>query len=591
MSRIFFLIQLSLRYPCRRRQLTIPIMQFIQPIVGKKLSNTDRSLLLHLFQEAKKSDYPQLNDSDFFEIFVPYHYLKHYELDFSDIEDGIVDGADDGGIDSIYCLCDGRPISEIDHSSVRKNCIIDLFIFTNKFQNSFPTGVLNDVRVTLSDLFEFDQIEFDKASKNYNDDLTDICGDFRTFYITVSAKFPHLRIHLVYATASSDPAKPSITSRLDQIKSDLLDKFSECAVEVVAADARVLLSAVREPAEEVRPLQLNGSSINLSRGPSYVALVRLVDYYKFVCNKDGGIEQRLFEDNVRDFEGDVQVNQEISSTLSELAGSDFWWLNNGASIICDSATLSGSQLQIKNPKIVNGLQTSRCLYRHYSNSKLAEADSRLILVRVISAEDEDVRAEIIRATNRQTPIAPSQLIATSRIHKDIELHLRTKGLYYERRKNHWKNQGKQKSDIVTITDLAQAMISVIAGKPNTARARPGSLLKESNNIVFDSEYDLRIYEKAITLVRSIDALIGDTLKDCGRRDRNNIKYHVTAKTVYDSCGGIFSAERFLNNELVGPDHRRKIVRSSYNIYEKRGATDRVAKSDDFWVAVRETLIK
>lgn len=554
------------------------------------MSSTDRNLLLHLFAESKNADYASASDSDFFELFVPFHFLKHYDLDYNDIEDGVVDGASDGGIDSIFCLCDGRLLSETDMAAVRKNAKIDLFVFTNKFQNSFPTGVINDLRVTLSDILELDDDLFNKAADNYNDDLIDIVLEFRSFYVSIASKFPKLHISVVYATASAEGAKSDVTSRLEQIKSDLEERFSDCVADVIAADARALLAIVRENPEEVRSLQLSGSSINLSKGPSYISLAKLTDYYNFILRDDGNVDQRLFDDNVRDFEGDVQVNREINASLSEDTGLDFWWLNNGVSIICDAATLSGNQLQVKSPKIVNGLQTSRCLFRHFANEKSNKSDDRLILVRVITAKDEDVRAEIIRATNRQTPIAPAQLIATSKIHRDIELFLKSKGIFYERRKNHWKNQGKSRGEIVTITDLAQAMITVVAGKPNTARARPGSLLKESNNVVFDVSYDMKIYEKAVNLIRATDALIQEELPECGRRDRNNIKYQVAAKIVYESCGKSFSPQRFLNNDFVQPAVRKKIIQKTYKLYTDGGATDRVAKSDEFWAEVRGSQV-
>lgn len=285
---------------------------------------------------------------------------------------------------------------------------------------------------------------------------------------------------------------------------------------------------------------------------------------------------------------DEQVNRDISKTLDQPGEADFWWLNNGVSIICDSATLSGNTLQIKNPKIVNGLQTSRQIYSHFSGLPLYGPDDRMLLVRVISAEDENIRADIIRATNRQTPILPAQLLATSSIHKDIELYLRGKGVFYERRKNHWKNLGKKRPEIVSVIDLAQAMISLISGRPHVARARPGSLLKTEadDKLIFDPDYDLAIFEKAIDTVRSIEAQIADEIPDSGLRDRNNIKYQVAAKVVYDSCGKVFGAQRFLSSVLIQPAERSKIIAKAFDIYVEEGGTDAVAKSEEFWLKVK-----
>ena len=61
-------------------------------------------------------------------------------------------------------------------------------------------------------------------------------------------------------------------------------------------------------------------------------------------------------------------------------------------------------------------------------------DKRNVLVRIIKSTDDDVRDRIIRATNRQTPIGPSQLRATEQLHRDIEGFFKARGKYYEKAK-------------------------------------------------------------------------------------------------------------------------------------------------------------
>lgn len=552
------------------------------------MSATDRTLLVQLFDEDREKDFPALSDSEFFEIYVPYHYLKGFELDYSDIENGIVDGPKDGGIDAFFTLVDGRQAADVELASVRKGPTLDVFVFSTKYINSFKTGTLADIRTTLNDLLTLDDARFISQSANYNIDLVVAMNGFRTTYRAIASRFPKLRITVVYGTASSNPPTAEITTRLEALAEDLRDQFSDAQVHAEAADAKAVLAKVREVAEQVRPLEVSGNSVSLQRGPSYICLAKLEKFYEFIITPTKSIEQRLFDDNVRDWEGDVKVNKEIAKTLESATETDFWWLNNGVSIICDNATLSGNTLLIKNPKIVNGLQTSRQLFAHFAAGGKKD-DDRHILVRVVSAEDENVRASIIRATNRQTPILPAQLVATSEIHKNIELFLRGRGIYYERRKNHWKNLGKSRSEIVTVTDLAQAMIALVAGKPHVARARPGSLLntEADQELIFSESYNLAIYEKVVDLVRSVDAQILEVLPQCGRRDRNNIKFQVAAKIVYESCGQNFGAERLLSASLISPEMRAVIIQMVYEVYVAEGMTDAVAKSEDFWLTIRE----
>ena len=107
----------------------------------------------------------------------------------------------------------------------------------------------------------------------------------------------------------------------------------------------------------------------------------------------------------------------------------------------------------------------------------ADAGTRSVLVRVIVPQEEDSRDRIIKATNSQTSIPRASLRATDKIHRDIEDYLTPRGIYYDRRKNYYKNQGKPVKKIVSIPYLAQAVLACGLRDPANARARPSSLLK------------------------------------------------------------------------------------------------------------------
>ena len=71
-------------------------------------------------------------------------------------------------------------------------------------------------------------------------------------------------------------------------------------------------------------------------------------------------EDMLREENVRGYQGKSSVNDGIAGTLRNPDSAEFWVLNNGITILADELTPAGmSTLNIKDPQIVNGLQTSR----------------------------------------------------------------------------------------------------------------------------------------------------------------------------------------------------------------------------------------
>lgn len=66
------------------------------------------------------------------------------------------------------------------------------------------------------------------------------------------------------------------------------------------------------------------------------------------------------------------------------------------------------------------------------------------------------------------------------------MYFKGKDLYYDRRKNYYKNNGKKAIQIVSLPFLSQCLISVLLQSPNDARARPSTLLADDER--YDSLY-------------------------------------------------------------------------------------------------------
>jgi AIPR protein len=152
---------------------------------------------------------------------------------------------------------------------------------------------------------------------------------------------------------------------------------------------------------------------------SYVALTRLDDYYRFVTDENGNLRRYLFESNVRDYLGENRVNEDIGTSLKEAEGPEFWWLNNGITLLVTAAIAVGKVLQLHDVQIVNGLQTTETIFRHFSSGNIASAE-RGLLVKVVVSSDPVVRDQIIRATNNQSSVEAASLHATDKLQRDIE---------------------------------------------------------------------------------------------------------------------------------------------------------------------------
>ena len=202
-------------------------------------------------------------------------------------------------------------------------------------------------------------------------------------------------------------------------------------------------------------------------GDNYVVIVRLEDYYKFVSDESGLLRRYLFDSNVRDYLGLNEVNSDIDSTLKNPGAANFWWLNNGVTIIGSGARMSGGKIHIDNVQIVNGLQTTETIFRHFSSGLTVSADNNL-MVKILTTTDESVRDAIIQATNNQSAIVKHTLHATDKIQRDIEDILAQNDFYYERRPGYYKNQGKPKNQSITPLELASALICIVFKNPYKA---------------------------------------------------------------------------------------------------------------------------
>jgi hypothetical protein len=157
----------------------------------------------------------------------------------------------------------------------------------------------------------------------------------------------------------------------------------------------------------------NTGVIFTTEDSAVVCLVKLKNYANFLTDEHGTLRKSLLEPNVRDYQGKQNpVNIDIRATLAEgSAGHEFWWLNNGVTILAASCSIAGDKLIVESPEVVNGLQTSQEIFTYFRN-KPDVSETRSILVRIVTPTDEQTRNKVIKATNSQTPVEPLSLHAT-----------------------------------------------------------------------------------------------------------------------------------------------------------------------------------
>ena len=456
----------------------------------------DRIMLDEVLSQGQESAGLGTSASAFFEYFTAEQILKQFDLSSDEIEYGLVGDGGDGGIDAIFLLVNGEMVQEEpDFTQLKRDITIDLVIVQSKTHSGFQETPIERFTSVSNDLFDLSK-DLSKLSSIYNEKLLEVIRYFHNLWRQLANQFPTLNVSYYYACKGNEVGD-NLRHKVQFLEAKVRDYFQGCSFVFHFLGASELLDLARQHPQETYSLPLAETPISSEHQIGYVCLVRLEDFFKFITDSNGSLRRQMFESNVRDYQGRNQVNDDIQDSLKNATAEDFWWLNNGVSILATKASLAGKTLTMEDPLIVNGLQTSTEVYNYFRAIQPAEVagkDERKILAKVLVPTEDESRDGVIKATNSQTPVQPASLRATDKIHRDIEEYLWPRQLFYDRRKNFYKNQGKPRDRIIGIPYMAQAVMAILLRQPDTARARPSSLLKTEGNYskVFDSSYHINL---------------------------------------------------------------------------------------------------
>jgi AIPR protein len=232
---------------------------------------------------------------------------------------------------------------------------------------------------------------------------------------------------------------------------------------------------------------------------AYLGVIDAKSYLAMISDPDGDLHESLFYDNVRGFKGiDNPVNNSITETLSNpLESIMFPVLNNGITIVAREYTpMPGDEFQIRDFQIVNGCQTSHCLF---AAKHLIQESSEPVFIplRLVITSDEKIASKIILTTNSQTPVSPRELLALTAFQKDLEDYFKTSpfnvDLFYERRSGQYHNSAVKRARLVSPIDQARSFAAMFADLPHVATRYPERLLSDLGP---DSRARIKVFDES-----------------------------------------------------------------------------------------------
>jgi hypothetical protein len=425
-----------------------------------------------------------------FEHFAAYLVMSRVYGETFDTSDVVVGAGGDTSTDAIAIIVNGSLATEPEHVDdlVKRNGFLDAtFVFVQAERTSgFDTAKIGQIGFGVGDFFS------DQPSLPRNDMVSEAAAVQSAIY-QKSPKFtkgnPVCRIF--YATTGKWQDDQNLTARIKAVEADLtaLGIFRHIDFTPVGADglqrlyhqARNAVSRDFEFASRTVMPSIPGVE------EAYLGLLPAEQYLGLITNEDGGLLRSVFYDNVRDWQNYNEVNKGIRHTLAAAeTRRRFAFMNNGITIIAKRLQTTGNKMHMEDYQIVNGCQTSHVLY---DNRDCLASPDVMIPLRIIATQDEGVKADIIKATNRQTEIREEQLLALSDFQKKLEDFFVTFGngkrLYYERRSRQYSNdESIEKTRIVTMNSLVRAYASMFLNEPHLASRYYSELLSQISKTIF-----------------------------------------------------------------------------------------------------------
>ena len=407
-------------------------------------------------------------------------YSKTFDLEYVTVGDG-----NDTGIDGIAIIVNGQLIETIDEIDdlLEKNGTLEVsYIFTQaKTTSGFNSGELNTFIFGMKDFFS------ETPQLVRNDDIIKFAELSDYIYSKASDFKSNPNIKAYYVTTGTWMDDTNLTAVLRTGESEMLEKNLFDKVKIQAIGAKELTAMYRKTKETSSATfsftkRFTIPSIN-GVSEAYIGLLPFEEFRKIIIDDNGKLKN-VFEDNVRDFQGDSNdVNSVISETVSSDNSEVFSILNNGITIVASTISPTGDYFTIKDYQIVNGCQTSNVLYNNRENQNISKVN---IPLKIIATTNEEVKTQITLATNNQTPIKKEQLAALTSFQRNLEQFYRTfdgdNQLFYERRAKQYNSDNNViKTRIITIPIQIKSFSSMFLLNPHLVTSYFGTIVNKLNS--------------------------------------------------------------------------------------------------------------
>ncbi|MGZ1490592.1 AIPR family protein [Brevibacterium sediminis] len=438
-----------------------------------------------------------MEDWEAFEHFANFCFLtEHYDEEF-DIYDVHTGGDDDLTIDGIAILVNGVLVTNIDDAQalLETNRHLEVsFIFVQAKTSSNFSG---EQMTSFKDgVVEF----FSEAPTWPVSEVIEQRRELMTWLFDHSGKFKsNPSCDLYFVTTGLWVEEGKLPKRVKQMEAELTGTNLFSSIQYLPQGAKQLQDSWRRSKDAV---QAEFTFKNKATLPdisgveeSYIGVLPVGEFLKIVSDDEVGIRKHIFVDNVRDYQGDNSVNEEMSESLKTSDGQDrFAVLNNGVTLVARELRNVADKFTVSDYQIVNGCQTSHVIYNNRSTISLETP----VPFKLIATNDETVINAIATATNRQTQVTTEDLYALAPFQKSLESYFDSfegkKKLFYERRSRQYaRTVGIEKVRIITKQIEIRAFSAMFLDDAHRAARYYQALGASVGSKIFNEDHKLDAY--------------------------------------------------------------------------------------------------
>ncbi|WP_305817386.1 AIPR family protein [Photobacterium leiognathi] len=453
--------------------------------------------LLTKFSESYELE--KLETSEQFEHFCNYSVIsKHHKRTFSlyDIHTG---NGGDSAIDGCAFIVNGRLITSVDELNdlCESSGVLDCDIIivqaktSSNFDNKEVAGFFHGVSDFLSE----------KSTLEQNDDIKKA----KEIWDTIIENSPYMlnrrpNLKVFYVTTGKWVGDKNISSVLNKQYENMQREaiFENISIEMLGANEiqKLYLESKNKLTTQIsfhnRVTLPEMEALGVKE--AFLGYVPFAEYIKLIQDDNETIHS-IFDDNVRDFQGENEVNLRIKETLTEGNYELFCVLNNGVTVVANSITATGSKFTLRDYQVVNGCQTSNVLHqcRHFEGIENLSVPLKLIVT-----TNDEIKAKITLATNSQTEVKPEQLESLSSFQRRLELFYDSipepKLVHYERRAQQYHSDSRiKKTQIITIPVQIKAFASMFLHTPHSVSGYYGTIARNFKEKIFLQDHKLETY--------------------------------------------------------------------------------------------------